>query len=528
MRNFHYPGRSNVLSTKGIAATSHPLASQEALSILKMGGNAIDAAIAASAVLCVVEPNATSIGGDCFAIIAPKGKNPVSYNGSGINPEKAELSYFIKNNIKKIELESPHSVTIPGAIKSWESMHLDYGKLDFEKLFIKAIEYAEDGFAITEKVAENWRENAIKLNKNINTKKIFLKNGKSYKFAEKHKNPALANTLKRISKKGSKEFYNSDITEDIVQTLNELGGLHTIDDFNMQKTIKSKTIFSPYKDTLLHQCPPNGPGITVLIMMKMMENYEIKNFSPMSFERFHLEAEITKLSYKLREERIGDPNFNELNLEEILSSHFLDNLIDNISMDSCHNVGNLNIPAHPETVYLTVVDKDLNLVSFINSVCYAFGSGITTNKTGILLQNRGVNFRIEENHPNSIDSLKRPLHTIIPGMVFNKEGEAIISYGVMGGQFQPVGHTHFLNNVIDYEMTVQEAIDFPRGFHFNNQYQLELGVSNDVEKKLNSVGHKTVRTKSPHGGGQAIKIDYKEGVLIGGSDPRKDGCALGL
>ena len=169
MRDFHFPGRSNILSTKGIAATSHPLASQEAVSILKMGGNAIDAAIAASAVLSVVEPNATSIGGDCFAIIAPKGKNPVSYNGSGINPEKAKLSYFIENNIKKIELESPHSVTIPGAIKSWESMHLDHGKLDFEKLFIKAIEYAEEGFVITERVAENWEENNIKLNKNINT-----------------------------------------------------------------------------------------------------------------------------------------------------------------------------------------------------------------------------------------------------------------------------------------------------------------------------------------------------------------------
>ena len=187
MRNFHFPGRSNVLSTKGIVATSHPLASQEALSILKMGGNAIDAAIAASAVLCVVEPNATSIGGDCFAIVAPKGKNPVSYNGSGINPEKAKLSYFIENNIKKIELESPHSVTVPGAIKSWESMHLDHGKLDFEKLFIKAIEYAEDGFAITEKVAENWEENAIKLNKNINTKKIFLKMGKVINFLKNTK-----------------------------------------------------------------------------------------------------------------------------------------------------------------------------------------------------------------------------------------------------------------------------------------------------------------------------------------------------
>ena len=528
MRNFHLPGRSNVLSSEGIAATSHPLASLEAISIMKKGGNAIDAAIAASAVLSVVEPNATGIGGDCFAIVAPNSKKPISYNGSGINPEKANLSYFKENNIKSIELDSPHSVTVPGAIHAWGEIHNDHGNLEFEQLFLNAIKYAEEGFAITEIVSSSWNKSINKLKKNNTTKRTFLSEGKSYKFSDKFKNPALANTLKRISKKGSNEFYESDLTNDIVKSLNQLGGLHTLEDFSKQATIKSNTINSTYKENIIHQCPPNGPGITVLIMMKMMELLNIEKFSPMSFERFHIEAEITKLAYKLREENIGDPNFNKLDLDHILSPKIIRNSIDKILMNKCIDIGNLNIPAHPETTYLTVVDKDLNLISFINSICYAFGSGITTNETGILLQNRGVNFRLEENHPNSIDSHKRPLHTIIPGMVLNKNEEAILSYGVMGGQFQPVGHTHFLNNIFDYDMSVQEAIDFPRAFHFNNKYLLELGIDLITENNLNLIGHNTLRSKTPHGGAQAIKIDLNKGVFIGGSDPRKDGCALGL
>ena len=239
MRNFHHTGRSNVLSAKGMAATSHPLASLEAISILSKGGNAIDAAIAASAVLSVVEPNATGIGGDCFAIIAPNGGNPTSFNGSGICPEKLSFKFFEKNKINKIELESPHSVTIPGAIHAWSTMHAKYGKLEFDQLFSSAIKYAEEGFNITERVAMAWKENEKKLYNNTNTKNIFLKNGKSFNFKDKFQNIPLAKTLKRISKNGAKEFYNSDITEDIVKSLNELGGLHTIEDFNKQNTIIS-------------------------------------------------------------------------------------------------------------------------------------------------------------------------------------------------------------------------------------------------------------------------------------------------
>ncbi len=528
MRNFHLPGRSNVLSSEGMAATSHPLASLEAISILKKGGNAVDAAIAASAVLSVVEPNATGIGGDCFAIIAPNGKNPISYNGSGICPEKLSIELFERNKLQKVELESPHSVTIPGAVHAWSTMHSKHGKLDFEQLFLSAIKYAQEGFHITEGVSIAWKDNEKKLQNNSITKNIFLKDGKSLKFKDKFKNIALANTLKEISKNGIKEFYNGNITKDIVNSLNELGGLHTVEDFNKQSTIVSDTLNSSYKDFVLHQCPPNGPGITVLLMMKMMERFKIDNYKPMSFERFHLQAEITKLAYKIREENLADPNFNEINIDSLLSYNNISNEIKKISMKDCLDIGDLKIPSHPETTYLTTIDKDLNTVSFINSICYAFGSGITTKKTGILLQNRGVNFRVEKNHPNSIEPLKRPLHTIIPGMIFNNKDQIYLSYGVMGGQFQPVGHTHVLNNIIDYNMNVQEAIDFPRAFFFNNQYHIEQNFDDSIKNKLETVGHKMKYANSPHGGGQAIQVDFNQGIFIGGSDPRKDGCALGL
>ena len=433
MKKISYSSRSNILSSNGIAATSHPLASLEALSILKMGGNAIDAAVAASAVLSVVEPNASGIGGDCFAIISSNGKNPISYNGSGIAPEKMNMNYFKQNNINSIELESPNSVTVPGAVHAWSSIHSDLGKLEFENLFLKAIDYAKNGYHVTEKVALSWKKNISKLLKNKNSKRIFLKNGKNYNFLDKHKNEYLASTLQKISKKGVKGFYEGEVAIDIVNSLNEIGGLHSLEDFYRQKTIKTSTINTNYKNLVLHQCPPNGPGITVLVMMKMMEQFNLQNINPMSFERFHLEAEITKLAYKLREENIADPNFFKIDFDKVLSDTIINDSVKRISMKGCINIGELNIPAHPETTYLTVVDKDLNAVSFINSVCYAFGSGITTNNSGILLQNRGCNFRLEDNHPNCIDSFKRPLHTIIPGMVFNKNNEIVLSYGVMGG-----------------------------------------------------------------------------------------------
>ena len=517
----------DAISSNGMAATSHPLATEEAIKILKKGGNAVDAAIAASVVLSVVEPNATSIGGDCFAIIKMEGKEPVSYNGSGIAPKKANYEFFKKNNIDTIGLTSPHSVTVPGALDAWKNIHKDFGKLDFEELFLAAINFAHNGFEVTKVVANTWNKNLNKLSQNKNSKNVFLNNGKSYQLSDLRKNIPLGNTLELISKKGVSEFYEGSIANDMVKSLNALGGLHTLEDFSKQKTIKSETISSEYKNIQIHQCPPNGPGITVLLMMKLLEKLEINKFNSNSVERFHLEAEVTKQAYKVKEENLADPNFVNVNLDKILSDEFIDNIYESISLNKCSDIGDLNIPNHPETVYLSVVDKDLNTVSMINSVCYAFGSGITTDKTGIILHNRGTNFRVEEGHPNCIEGLKRPLHTIIPGVVLDHNGRSSLSYGVMGGQYQPVGQVHVLNNILDFEMSPQQAITFPRAFHFNNIYKLEKEVSKEIKDGLSKIGHTVVHIDDTHGGGQAIQIDRLKGNLIGGSDPRKDGYAKG-
>jgi len=528
MRELSYPGRSNVLAQNGMAATSNPLSSLEAINILQKGGNAVDAAIAASAVQAVVCPSATGIGGDCFAIIALNGKDPIAVNGSGKAPRKAELEYFTQRNINKIDLTSPHSVTIPGAVHAWCSMHEKFGKLDLEEVLQKAEDYARNGFPVHEVEAYAWKEKELKLKQNENSKKLFLKNNKSYNFGDIFKNIPLANTIKLIGRNKIKGFYNSEVTKDMLETLNCLGGLHTEEDFNLQETIFSSTISNMYKKFKIHQCPFNGPGIIVLMMMAMNEKMNTDKFDSSSFERYHLQAEITKVCYEFKETNLGDPNFNNINFDKILSDEFIQNLISKINIDKVYDSKKSYVTSNPETIYLTVVDKDLNAVSFINSICHVFGSGITTNNSGILFQNRGVNFRLEENHPNSIQGNKRPLHTIIPGLLTNANNETILSYGVMGGQYQPIGQTHVLQNILDYNLSLQESIDFPRTFALNDILKIEKSLNTSVIKKLKNVGHKTSMVTNAIGGGQCIKIDRDEGVLIAGSDPRKDGMAIGF
>ncbi len=526
MRKLHIPGRSNVIGMDGLAATSQPLSTLEAINILKKGGNAIDAAIAASAVQSVIEPNSTGVGGDCFALIALNDKNPIAVNGSGISPKNANLEYFNKNRIKKINPTSPHSVNIPGAVHAWHKMHQKFGKLDFKELFIAAENYARNGFPVHEVVAKSWSENLDKLKIHPISKLTFLKNSKPYKFGEIHKNESLANTLNTIANKGAEEFYKGYIARDIVDSLNAIGGLHSLEDFYNQDTIFSDSLNYNYKNLNLHQCPPNGPGITVLVMMGILENFNFSNINPMSSKRFHLQAEASKIAYEEREREIGDPKFVNYDYLELLNKNYLNSLSSKISMNKIYNPENYSITAHPDTVYITVVDKDQNAVSFINSICFAFGSGITSNKTGILLQNRGVNFRLEENHPNVIEGNKRPLHTIIPGLVLDKENKVILSYGVMGGQYQPVGHCHFLQNFFDFGLSVQESIDFPRAFNLEMKYKLEKSISTEIFKELKKLGHNVSYADNTHGGGQAIYINRQSGTLIGGSDSRKDGCAI--
>jgi gamma-glutamyltranspeptidase/glutathione hydrolase len=447
MRKIHNPGRSNVLSNNAMVATSQPLSSQEAISILKSGGNAVDAAIAASAVLSVVEPGSTGIGGDCFAIVKMNNKKTISINGSGINPAKANLNFFKKNKIDKIGLLSPHSVTIPGAVDAWYKMHKRFGKLEFEKLFITAEYYARQGFPVHEIEAYHWKKNEEKLKKNKITKHEFLINNEAPKYATKFKNIKLADTLKLIGEKGSKVFYQGDVAKDMVESLNNLGGLHTEEDFYNQNTIFSNTIVSDYKKLNIHQCPPNGPGVVVHLMMKLLEKFNWEGINYFDSKRFHIQAEVTKICFELKETILGDPNFTNLNINKLLNEDLINNLYNKINLDKVYNSKNAYVTSHPETVYLTVVDENLNAVSFINSICHAFGSGICSENTGILFQNRGVNFRLEQDHPNCIEPNKRPLHTIIPGMLTNMNNEVTMSFGVMGGQYQPIVQSHLLQNI---------------------------------------------------------------------------------
>ncbi|MDC0625425.1 gamma-glutamyltransferase [Alphaproteobacteria bacterium] len=527
MRKIYQPGRSNVLSNNAMVATSQPLSSEEAINILKLGGNAVDAAIAASAVLSVVEPGSTGIGGDCFTIIKMNNKKAISVNGSGINPMKANLQYFKENKINSIGLLSPHSVTIPGAVDAWYEMHKKFGKLEFEKLFATSIYYAKEGFPVHEIESFHWKKNVDKLKKNKVSKKIFLKNNKAPNFGKKFTNSQLADTLTLIGKKGAKAFYEGEIARDMVKSLNNLGGLHTEEDFYNQNTIFSDTLVSNYKDFKIHQCPPNGPGLVVHLMMKLLEKFNWNNINYFDPLRFHIQAEVSKVCFEIKETILGDPLFNKLDIDYLMSNESIDNLFKKINLDKIYSSDKLFVTSHPETVYLTVVDDNLNAVSFINSICHAFGSGICSENSGILFQNRGVNFRLEENHPNCIDSNKRPLHTIIPGLLTNKNNETIMSYGVMGGQYQPIGQAHVLQNIYDFEMNMQEAIDAPRAFALNGKFKVENSFSQNSIESLSKLGHDIEIVKEGIGGGQGIMIDRKEGVLIGGSDPRKDGLAIG-
>ena len=527
MRKIYQTGRSNSLSNNAMVATSQPLSSQEAINILKLGGNAVDAAIAASAVLSVVEPGSTGIGGDCFAIIKMNNNKAISINGSGMTPKKATLNYFKKNKINSIGLLSAHSVTIPGAVDAWYKMHKRFGKLEFEKLFKTAEYYAREGFPLHEVEAYYWQKNVDKLKKNKITKESFLINNKAPAFGTKFKNIKLANTLSLIGKKGSKGFYQGDIAKDMVASLNNLGGLHSEEDFYNQNTIFSDTLVSDYKGFKIHQCPPNGPGLIVHLMMKLLDKFNWNSFNYFDSMRFHIQAEVTKICFEVKETILGDPKFTNMDINNLMSKESINNLFNKINLDKVYDAKDAYVTSHPETVYLSIVDDNLNAVSFINSICHAFGSGICSENTGVLFQNRGVNFRLEEGHPNCIDSNKRPLHTIIPGLLTNKDDETIMSYGVMGGQYQPIGQSHVLQNIYEFGMSIQEAIDAQRAFALNGKLKIENSFSKTSKEQLSNLGHNIEIVENGIGGGQGIMIDRKEGILIGGSDSRKDGLAIG-
>jgi len=528
MRDFQLPGRSTAHGVNGVAATSHPAATLAAIDILRAGGNAVDAAIAASATLCVVEPQSTGIGGDCFAVYAPGSdmSKAVSINGSGAAPGKADVDWFLDQGMKHISVNSVHAVTVPGAIDAWAAMLRDHGTMSFDQVLKAAIGYAEDGFVVSPRVSTDWAGAAERLARDANASKVYLPDGRAPGLGEVQKNPWLGETLRTIAAEGRDGFYTGRVAEDIVGYLNSLGGLHSLDDFAAHSVEIDAPIQTSYRDYHISTVPPNNPGITTLIMLNILEGFDLASLDPNGAERLHLLGEATRLAYNARETFVADPRHADVPVDKLLSKEFAAELRAQINPDKALTMDYIRPPGHADTIYLSVVDKDRNAISFINSIFYPFGSALVTPNTGITLQNRGAGFRLQPDHPNCIAPNKRPLHTITPGML-SKDGRCVMPYGVMGGQYQPVGQSQVVTNVVDYGMDPQEAIDMPRGFHFDEEFQLESGVSAEVEQSLQAMGHATTRISPPHGGGQAIWIDWENGSLMGGSDPRKDGIALG-
>jgi gamma-glutamyltranspeptidase/glutathione hydrolase len=527
LRDFQFPGRSPVRATEAMVATSHPLASAAALQMLKNGGNAIDAAVCAAAVLAVVEPQSTGIGGDCFALYVPTGKGKVlAFNGSGRAPAAATLDWYLDHGFETVPTYGPHAVTIPGAIDAWCQLLNDHGSKDLAEVLAPAIHYAANGYVVHDRVSADWHETAAQLAVDPNAKRILLPGGKAPQAGDVHRQPELAETLRIIAKEGREGFYEGRVAADLVDHLRSLGGLHQLADFAATKGDYVTPVTSNYRGVDLFQLPPNNQGLTALLMLNILAGFDLGKLEPLSAERLHLEIEAGRLAYRDRDAFIADPQQSAVPVDKLLSKDYAAKLTQRIDRQQAATDLPPPLMQSSDTVYLSVVDRDRNAVSFINSTYYSFGSGLVGPKSGVVLQNRGSSFKLNAEHPNCIAPGKRPMHTIMPGMAM-KDGQVLMPYGVMGGDYQPFGHVHFLTNALDFGLDPQAALDQSRVFYSQGKAQVERSLPAASIAGLQARGHTVEVSTEPLGGGQAIRIDWQKGTLTGGSDPRKDGCALG-
>lgn len=527
MRQFDRPGRSPVIAENGMAATSHPLATATALAVLKEGGNAVDAAIAASATLVVVEPHMTGIGGDCFAIVAEPDGAIHGLNGSGRAPRTADPARYRAMGHRNVPEFGPLSITVPGAIKAWETLLGRFGTMGFDRLFSDAIRYADDGFAVHARVASDWARVAPRLAADEGARRHFLAAGEAPRPGSRFRAPALAATLRAIAGGGAGAFYEGAIAAEMAATVRARGGFLGEDDLAAVTADWVDPISVGYRGHDVLEIPPNGQGITALILLNLLDRLGASNLSPDSAERWHLEMEAGRLAFSVRDHLVSDPATMTRTPGELLAPAFTERLA--AGFDPARRNPQTRLPEVPraDTIYLTVVDRERRAVSFINSVYDSFGSGIVTPNAAIALQNRGACFSLVEGHPNELGPGKRPMHTIIPAMT-TRNGRAAIAFGVMGGDYQPMGHAHVLSNMLDHGMDPQEAIDHPRLFWGEDGVlEAEAGIDAGVRAALVARGHAVRDAERPHGGGQAIVIDRESGFLVAGSDPRKDGLALG-
>ncbi|RKU24880.1 gamma-glutamyltransferase [Candidatus Poribacteria bacterium] len=523
-------GRSAVICKHGAVATSQPLAAQGGLQILRDGGNAVDAAVATAAILNVVEPMSTGIGGDAFMLVyLQKEKQLRGLNASGRSPYAAELDFFTKKGITHIpSTGSMYSVTVPGTIDGWSTLLDECGTMSLAEVLQPAINYAENGFPVSPQISLSWQDSARMLSQHPDTARTYLSNGKAPLPGEIYLQPNIAKTFRLIAEGGRDVFYHGEIAEKIVQFSNENDGLFTLQDFADHKSNWVKPISTNYRGFDIYEIPPNGQGLAALLALNIVEGYDIREMGHNSPEHIHFAVEAMKLAFADLYENVTDPTFVDIPVTELLSREYTEKQRDRISSERANIDPNAGLsPAGSDTVYLSVVDKDRNVVSFINSIFAGFGSGLVAGDTGIMLQNRGAGFSLNPTHANCIAPHKRTLHTIIPGMIFDSE-TPLVSFGVMGGQMQPQGHLQFVSNLVDFNMDVQSALDAPRFRVIDGaRIMLEVGIPMNTQAELAQKGHHIVPGSTFFGGGQAIFINPLFDTLHAGSDPRRDGCAAG-
>ena len=530
MRDLQMPGRSVATGARGAAATSHPLSTAIAIEVLRSGGNAVDAALTACSLQSVLEPHNTGLGGDCFALVwRADTQSLYALNGSGYAPEALSDTLLLKEGISQIGTEDANAITIPGALDAWNRLLHDHGTRSLAEVLAPTIDYADHGVVVAERAAEDWAAEVGKLRNDEGARRHLLTpSGDAPRAGDVMRFPVLAKTLRIIAADGIEAFYRGSLTPTLVTSLSRLGGMHSLADFADFASFYVDPIRTGYRGLDIIQIPPSGQGLTALLMLNILEGFDHRGFDPAGADRFHLQIEASRLAYGVRDTYVADPAFADVPVETILSETFAEQLRDRISLERAMPpdvvLPNIN---QMDTVYLTVVDSTGNVCSLISSLFYAFGSGKVCPETGVAFQNRGAGFRVQLGHPNSVRPRKRPLHTTIPAMVL-RDGRPVLSFGVTGGPYQPTGVVHTLQNIVDFRMNVQEALDAPRGFRTAGAFEAERGISESVLFDLEQRGHSVGRVALPLGGGQMIAIDQTRALLSAGSDPRKDGVAIAI
>jgi gamma-glutamyltranspeptidase/glutathione hydrolase len=531
--------RSEVIAQHGMACTSQPLATQVALDVLKAGGNAIDAAIAANAMLGLVEPVSNGIGGDLFAIVwDAKTRQLYGLNASGRSPLSLSLDYFKEEGYEKIPSYGPLPVSVPGCVDGWFELHGKFGSMDMEQILKPAISYAKKGFPVSEVIAYYWAGNARSLSRYPNVAEVFMPGGKAPAKGEIFKNPFLASTLELIAEGGRDAFYKGEIARIIAAFMKEQGGFLTYDDLAGHTSEWVKPVSANYRGYDVWELPPNGQGIAALQILNILEGYDIASMGFGSSEYIHHFVEAKKLAFEDRAKYYSDPAFNDLPVEELISKEYAAQRRELIRPQRASRRLDAGELEKGNTIYMTVADEQGNMVSLIQSNYRGMGSGMCPPGLGFILQDRGELFTLEEGHYNVYEPGKRPFHTIIPAFV-TKEGKPWMSFGVMGGSMQPQGHAQIIINMIDFGMNLQEAGDAPRIRHDGSsqptgskmsdggRVNLESGIPYEAIRELVRKGHHVKYTVGGYGGYQAILRDEQNGVYYGASESRKDGQAAG-